>query len=151
MKTANTSITMKILLLSLFTAIVPGHAFAGETVVTSRSSYRSEECSGTHEGGSSIRSRSTGTPGAYYHSNLFRNAVVLINDTPGYMTFFVYSADRPGPADVDSLVRLGAHVYEIVVPPYQVSYTDQRARHYWVCSKPGKWGIDMMRNRIVPS
>ena len=142
---------MKTILPYLTVLALAGSAFAGETVVTSRRTYRSGECSGTHEGGSSIRSRSTGTPGAYYHSNLFRNAVILTNDTAGYMTFFVYSAELSGPADLDSLVHKGAHVYEIVVPPYQVSYTDQRGRHYWVCSKPGKWGIDPMRNRIVPS
>lgn len=143
---------MKTILPYLTVLALAGSAFAGETVVSSRNIYRaSRECSGTHEGGSSIRQRSTGTPGAYYRSNLFRNAVILSNDTPGYMTFFVYSAELSGPADLDGLVRRGAHVYEIVVPPYQVSFTDQRGRHYWVCSKPGKWGIDLMRNRIVPS
>ena len=143
---------MKTTLSYLAVLALAGSAFAGETVVTSRTSYRSSgECSGTHDGGSSVRSRSTGTPGASYHSNLFRNAVILTNDTAGYMTFFVYSSDLSGPANLDRLVHRGAHVYEIVVPPYQISHTDQRGRHYWVCSKPGKWGIDMMRNRIVPS
>ena len=140
---------MKTILPYLAILALAGSAFAGETVVTTRRSYLSgESCSGTHEG-SSRRTRSTGTPGAYYHSNLFRNAVILINDTPDYMTFFVYSGDLTGANDLNHMVRIGAHVYEVVVPPHKVSFTDQRGRHYWVCSKPGKWGIDMAKHRIV--
>jgi hypothetical protein len=126
---------------------ITGTAFAGETVVTTR--YSVESCSHTQTGRSSTRNRSAGTEGAYYRSNLFRNAVILTNDTPDFMTFFVYAGDVSGPADLHSLVRTGAHVYEVVVPPYKVSFTDQRGPRYWVCSKPGKWGIDLMMNRIV--
>lgn len=141
---------MKTILSYLTLIALAGSAFAGDSVVTLRR-YSGASCSGTHEGGSSIHYRGTGTPGAYYRSNLCRNAVILLNDTPDFMTFFVYSGALSGPADLNSLVHTGAHVYEIVVPPYTTSFTDQRARNYWVCSKPGKWGIDLMVNRIVRS
>jgi hypothetical protein len=139
---------MKTILSSLAILAVAGPAFAGDTV---RAIYRSESCAGTHERGSSIFKRSTGTPGAYFRSNLFRDAVILYNDTPEYMTFFVYSSDQAGPANLTSLVRKGAHVYDVIVPPYRIYHTDQRGRHYWVCSKPGKWGIDLAKGRIVGS
>lgn len=137
---------MKTILTSLFAIAVAGNAFAGDSVVTTRQSYQSSEtaCSRT------IRTRNAGTEGAYYRSNLFQNAVVLINDTSDFMTFFVYSGALCGPSDINHLIRTGAHVYETVVPPHQMSFTDQRGHHYWIGSKRGKWGIDMAHNRVVP-
>jgi hypothetical protein len=124
-----------------------GSAFAGETVVTSRTTYQSSESASSHACG---RFKNAGTPGAFYHSNFSRNAVLLCNDTPDFMTFFVYSGDVAGPNDINHMIRIGAQVYEIVVPPYRRSYTDQRGRHYWVGSKRGKWGIDLATHQIVP-
>ena len=123
-----------------------GSAFAGETMATSSSGKTSVSTQERH-----CRGKSAGTEGAYYHSNFWRNAVILCNDTPNYMTFFVYCGDMRAPNDINELIHNGAQVYEIVVPPHKTSYTDQRARYYWVGSKRGKWGIDMARNRIVPS
>ncbi|MEO6786472.1 MAG: hypothetical protein ABI318_10100, partial [Chthoniobacteraceae bacterium] len=73
------------------------------------------------------------------------------NDTPDFVTFFVYSADEPGSADIHDLIRQSAHVYPTIVPPYGRSFTDQRGRFYWVCTKPGKWGIDLAERRIAPA
>jgi hypothetical protein len=75
---------------------------------------------------------------------------MLINDTPDYMTFFVYSGDVCGPNDINGFIRRGAHVYPTLVPPYGRSFTDERAHHYWVGSKRGKWAIDLTRNCVTP-
>ena len=136
---------MKTILPSLVLLIFGASAFGGQRSVALGTTCHSSGivCS------RSVRTQSAGTEGAYYHSNLSHNAVILINETSEFMTFFVYSGDICGPNDVNEMIRIGAQVYEIVVPPHQVSYTDERARHYWVCSKPGKWGIDMAANRVV--
>lgn len=138
---------MKTVLSYLTFLATAASAFAGETVVNSRK-YTADSC-GITSGGSSCRTRSAGTEGAYYHSNFFRNAVILTNDTADFMTFFVYFGDLPGPNSVERMVRLGAPVSQLVVPPYKTYLTDQRASVYWVCAKPGKWVVDLMRNRIV--
>ena len=93
--------------------------------------------------------KSTGTPGAFHRSNFFHNAVVVCNDTSRFMTFFVYYGDMPGPNSVNDMVRIGANVYELVVPPYQRSFLEQRGSCYWVSARPGKWGIDLSERRIV--
>ena len=49
----------------------------------------------------------------------------------------------------DDMVRIGANVYELVVPPYQRSFLEQRGSCYWVSARPGKWGIDLSERRIV--
>ena len=92
--------------------------------------------------------RDAGTPGTFYHSNLGRDAVICINDTPHFTTFFVYFGDMPGSNDVNDMIRIGAYVYQVIVPPYQKSFIDQRGRCYWVGSKPGKWGIDPTTHRL---
>jgi hypothetical protein len=122
-------------------------AFAGETVV-SMHKYTGDSCRIT-SGESSCRAKGAGPEGAYYRSNFSRNAVILTNDTADFMTFFVYFADSPGPNSVERMVNLGATVYEFLVPPYKTYLTNQRGSVYWVCAKPGEWGIDVMRNRIV--
>ena len=141
---------MKTILPYCILFILTASAFAGETVVDSRR-YSEESCSSNTTGASSWRKRSAGPEGAYYHSNFSRNAVILTNDTADFMTFFVYFGDLPGPNNVDDMVRIGARVYGVVVPPYTTSLTNQRASGYWICAKPGRWGIDLMRNRIVRS
>ncbi len=133
---------MKTLFPSILGVLVAGSAFAGETIVQTQ--YADAKCSRT------LRTRSAGTEGAWYHSSLFHSKVVLINDTDEYVTFFVYSGSVCGPNEINRLIRNGAQVYETVVPPHHVSYTDERGPHYWVGSKPGKWGIDMAKNRVVP-
>lgn len=93
--------------------------------------------------------KSAGTPGAFYRSNLFRNAVLVCNDTPNFMTFFVYYGDMPGDNGVDGMVRIGANVYQVTVEPYRRSFLDQRGSCYWVSARPGKWAIDLAERRIV--
>ena len=136
---------MKTILPSLALLVFTASAFGGDRIVSLGKTCHSSEivCSRC------VRTHSAGTEGAYYHSNLSHNAVILINETSEFMTFFVYSGDRCGPNDVNEMIRIGAQVYSTVVPPHQVSYTDERGRHYWVCSKPGKWSIDMAANRAV--
>lgn len=136
---------MKTILPTLALVVLTGSAFAGERMFSLDKACHSSEiaCSRT------VQTRSAGTDGAYYHSNLSHNAVILINETSEFMTFFVYSGAVCGPNDVNGLIRNGAQVYETVVAPHQISRTDERGRHYWVCSKPGKWGIDMAANRVV--
>jgi len=135
---------MKTVLTCLTGLALIGSAFAGET---SRSPEQCEITNGT----SSIRNRSAGPEGTYYRSNFSRNAVIFTNKTPNYVTFFVYAGELAGPNDIYKMVRVGAPVYPVVVPPFQKSYADQRGRRYWVCAKPGKWGIDLQTNRIVRS
>jgi hypothetical protein len=137
---------MKTILVSFLALVAAGGAFAGERVVaTDRTARYSEgKCDRTR------KTRNAGTPGAYYHSNFFHNAIMLINDTPDYMTFFVYSGDVCGPNDINGFIRRGAHVYPTLVPPYGRSFTDERAHHYWVGSKRGKWAIDLTRNCVTP-
>jgi hypothetical protein len=148
MKTVNNTIRAMKTTLPYFTVLaLINSAFAGETVVNSRR-YSVDSC-GITSGGSSCRAKSAGAEGAYYHSNFSRNAVILTNDTANFMTFLVYFGDLSGPNSVERMVEMGATVYEVVVPPYKKCLTDQRASVYWVCAKPGKWGIDRMRNRVV--
>jgi hypothetical protein len=135
---------MKTILTCLAGFALIGSALAGET-------YRSLEQCPTTNGTTSRHNRSAGPEGTYYRSNFARNAVILTNDTPNFVTFFVYDGDLTGPNDIHHMVRIGAQVYPVVVPPYQKSYADQRGRRYWVCAKPGKWGIDLQTNRIVRS
>jgi hypothetical protein len=95
--------------------------------------------------------KDAGTPGTYYHSNFEHNAVICINDTAHFTTFFIYYGDMGGPNDINEMIRIGANVYQVVVPPYQRSFVDQRGRCYWVASKPGKWGIDLAKRRLGPT
>jgi len=95
--------------------------------------------------------RSAGPDGAWYRSNFSRNAIFVKNDTSDYMTFFVYSGSEPGTVSIDRMVRIGAPVYYVIVPPHQQSFIDQRGRYCWVCAKPGWRGIDLQTNRIVGS
>jgi hypothetical protein len=135
---------MKTTLTCLAGLALIGSAFAGET-------YRSSEHCKITDGTSTRKNRSAGPDGTYYRSNFARNAVILTNDTPNFVTFFVYAGDLPGPNDVFNMVRAGAIVDEVVVAPYQRSFANQNAKRYWVCAKVGKWGIDLQRNRIVRS
>ena len=138
--------SMKNALLSLLFLVSAGSTFAGQRVVAvdrADTSFESQ-CSRTR------KVTNAGTPGAYYRSNFFHNAVLLINESSDYMTFFVYSGAVCGPNDINKMIRVGAHVYEIVVPPHSRSFTDERGRHYWVGSKRGKWGVDLSTNRVVP-
>lgn len=114
--------------------------------VTSTDAY---EDSSTTRQSHSGRCKETATPGACYYSNLFRNAVYVVNDTSDFVTFFVYFADRPGPNSISKMIRTNAHVYEMVVPPYQTRFFEQKASHYWVGTRTGKWAIDPSRGRIV--
>ncbi len=128
-----------------------GSASAGETVVTSSKTYHRSEyarCSAHAYG--FFGWKEAGTPGTYYRSNCGRNAILLVNNTPEFMTFFVYSGDLCSPNDINAMISDGAHVYETVVPPYTRSFSNQRAKHYWVGTKPGKWGIDLAKNRVAP-
>ena len=141
---------MKTILPYLAVLAFADSALAGESVITTSTTYQTSVSSGAcahglHWG----RIKNAGTAGAFYHSNFSHNAVLLCNDTPDFMTFFVYCADVPGRNDINDMIRIGAHVYETVVPPYGKSYTDQRGRYYWVGSKPGRWGIDATRNRVA--
>ena len=95
------------------------------------------------------RCKETATPGTCYYSNLFRNAVYVVNDTSDFVTFFVYFADRSGPNSINKMIRTNAHVYEMVVPPYQTRFFEQKASHYWVGTRIGKWAIDPAQGRIV--
>ena len=143
------TILMKTTLPFLAVLALVGTAFAGQAVVTSSKTYQPSEsarCS-AHPCPSAVKN--AGTPGAFYRSNCGRNAVMLLNDTPDFMTFFVYSGNFCEYADINGLISSGAQVYETVVPPYTRSYTNQRGRHYWVGSKPGKWGIDPQKNRVA--
>jgi len=85
-------------------------------------------------------------PGAYYRSNVMRNAVIFRNDTPQFVTFFVYFGDNRGPNNVNEMLRANAYVFEQVVPPYQSTFIDQKSQYYWVGSKEGKW---MVGNRGI--
>ena len=76
--------------------------------------------------------------GVYYRSNVMRNAVIFRNDTPNFVSFFVYFGDNAGPNSVNDMLRSDAFVYEQVVPPYQTSFVDQKGRFLWVGSKVGK-------------
>ena len=136
---------MKTILPTLTLLALAGSAFAGEASVTATSD---SDYAGTRDR-NCPHGKSAGTPGAYYHSNFGHNAIMLCNDTPDFMTFFTYCGDMRAPNHINLLIRNGAQVYETVVPPYTTSFTDQRARHYWVGSLQGKWRIDMMHNRIV--
>jgi hypothetical protein len=141
---------MKTTLFCLTILAFVGTAFAGQTTGNSPRTYKASEatCCNAHTRPCG-RLKNAGTPGAFYRSNPGRNAVILVNDTPQFMTFFVYSGDLCAPNDINALISNGAHVYETVVPPYTRSYTNQRGRHYWIGSKPGKWGIDPAKNRIA--
>jgi hypothetical protein len=68
-------IPMKTILVSFVALVAAGGAFAGERVVaTDRTARYSEgKCDRTR------KTRNAGTPGAYYHSNFFHNAIMLIN------------------------------------------------------------------------
>ena len=124
-------------------------AFAGENVVSSTTRYQVSEAGRTQCSAFDCRLKSTGIPGAFYRSNFSRNAVVFFNDTADFMTFFIYSADICGPNEVNEMIRAGAQVYEIVVPPYQTGFSDRRGRYFWVGSKRGKWGIDPARHQLA--
>ncbi len=127
-------------------------ALAGSAVagVTSRDIVQSSDSASCRTHRSDCAGmKSTGTPGAYYRSNFFRNAVLVCNDTPNFMTFFVYFGDMPGPNGIDGMVRIGANVYQVTVEPYRKSFLDQRSSCYWVSARPGKWGIDLSERRIV--
>ena len=78
-----------------------GSAFAGDGIVTSTRTYQA-----TDSGARGGRMKDAGTPGAIYHSNFPGNAIVLLNKTPEYVTFFIYFADMRGPNDVDEMIRL---------------------------------------------
>ena len=122
-------------------------AFGGETVITTRTQVSETEF--THCNRYDCVMKNAGTPGAFFRSNFSRNAVVFYNDTPNYMTFFMYSGDICGPNDVNNMIRTGAQVYEVVVPPYQTSFSDRRGRFFWIGSKPGQWGIDAARHQLA--
>lgn len=121
-----------------------GSAFAGDGIVISTRTYQT-----TDSGARCGRMKDAGTPGAFYHSNFPGNAVVLLNKTPEYVTFFIYFADMRGPNDVDEMIRLGAPVYPSVVSPYQKGMSNMRGSSYWVSSRPGKWRIDPVAHRLV--
>ena len=123
-------------------------AFSGENVVTT-TRYHVSETGRTHCSAFDCGLKSAGVPGAFYRSNFSRNAVVFINDTADFVTFFVYSGDICGPNEVNEMIRAGAQVYEVVVPPYQTSFTDRRGRYFWVGSKRGQWGIDPARHQLA--
>lgn len=127
-----------------------GCAFAGQPTVTSSQYYRPSESARCSAHPSPCAVKNAGTPGAFYQSNLARNAVILINDTPHFMTFFVYSGNMCESNDINAMISRGAHVYETVVPPFTRSFSNQRGRHYWVGTKPGRWGIDLAQNRVAP-
>ncbi|MEO6741828.1 MAG: hypothetical protein ABIP20_16405 [Chthoniobacteraceae bacterium] len=95
------------------------------------------------------RLKDAGTPGTYYYSNLFRNAVYVVNDTSCFMTFFVYFSDQPGSTDINEMIRHNAHIQEMVVPPYQTRYFEQRRSHYVIGTKPGRWSIEASQGRLV--
>ncbi len=116
--------------------------------VTSSDAYQSSGRTSTRHSYSGY-SKETGTPGTHYYSNLFRNAVYVVNDTSDFVTFFIYFADQPGPNSVNKMIRINANVYEMVVPPYQTRFFEQRASHYWVGTRTGKWAIDTAHGRIV--
>lgn len=144
-----TETTMKTPLSFIAALAFAGTAFAGQAVVTT-TVYQSSEyvrCSAHVPG---IGFKDAGSPGTYYKSNCGRNAVLLVNDTPEFMTFFVYFGDLCSPNDINHMIWSGAQVYETVVPPFTRSFSNQRAKHYWVGTKPGKWGIDMAKNRVAP-
>ncbi len=122
-------------------------SFAGQSVVSVRTEISETDLAPCNR--FSCKLKSAGAPGAFHRSNLEHNAVVCYNDTPGFMTFFVYSGDICGPANVGEIIRQGAQVYEIVVPPYQTSFTDRHGRFYWVGSRPGKWGIDPASRQLA--
>jgi hypothetical protein len=126
-----------------------GTAFAGQAVVTSSKTYVPSESARCSAHPCPGKVKNAGTPGAFYRSNCGRNAVMLLNDTPDFMTFFVYSGNFCEPNDINRMIASGAQVYETVVPPYTRSFTDQRGWHYWVGSKPGRWGIDLQKNRLA--
>ncbi len=133
----------------LATLMISAAALAGERIVSRTTEQRWDEPSSCAREIHCGRIKNAGTPGAFYHSNFSRNAVILCNDTPDFMTFFVYSGDVAGTNEINHLIRVGAHVYEVIVPPYQKGFTDQRGREYWVGSKKGKWAIDLMTKRVV--
>ena len=93
--------------------------------------------------------KNAGTPGTYYYSNLFRNAVYVVNDTSCFMTFFVYFSDQPGSSDINEMIRHNAYIQEMVVPPYQTRYFEQRRSHYVIGTKPGRWAIEASQGRLV--
>ncbi len=136
---------MKIALPLLAALATASAALAGETVVTTTRS----EIELTHCNRYDCVMKSAGTPGAFFRTNFSHNAVVFYNDTPHYITFFMYSGDICGPNDVDLMIRAGAQVYEVVVPPYQTSFSDRRGRFFWIGSKPGKWGIDASSRQLA--
>ena len=111
--------------------------------VNSTDSYQGSRY--THSG----YSKETGTAGTHYYSNLFRNAVYVVNDSSDFVTFFIYFADQAGPNSINKMIRTNANVYEMVVPPYQTRFFEQKASHYWVGTRTGKWVIDTARGRIV--
>lgn len=100
---------MKTILVSFLALVAAGGAFAGERVVaTDRTARYSEgKCDRTR------KTRNAGDSRAHYRSNFFHNAIMLINDTPDYMTFFVYSGDVCGPNDINGFIRRGAHVPDV--------------------------------------
>lgn len=121
---------------------VAGSAYAGVTT------YETVESSRTCEG-QCRHMKNAGTPGTCYRSNLFRNAVIVVNDTPRFMTFFVYFADMPCSRDINSMIRSSAYIQEMIVPPHQKRYFEQRRSHYVIGTKPGRWSIDASQGRLV--
>lgn len=95
------------------------------------------------------RLKDAGTPGTYHYSNLFRNAVTVVNDTPCFMTFFVYFSDQPNSSDINGMIRHNAHIQPMVVPPYQTRYFEQRRSHYVIGTRHGSWAIDSTKGRLV--
>jgi hypothetical protein len=79
-----------------------------------------------------------------------RNAVIFRNDTPSFVSFFVYFGNNSGPNNVNGMIRNNAFVYEMVVAPYATSFVDQRARYYWVGSKEGRWTMGNGGVRSLP-
>lgn len=124
-------------------------AFAGETMVSSDRAYHVSETWLTHCNRYDGVLKNAGTSGAFYRTNFSHNAVTFFNDTPHYMTFFIYSGDICGPVDMNGAIHSGAQVYEVVVPPYRTSFSDRRGRFFWVGSKLGKWGIDAANRQLA--
>jgi hypothetical protein len=124
-----------------FLTLIAIAASAGISIAGESERPVSYESSTYDYGYASTRFRSAGMEGAYYRSNVMRNAVIFRNDTPNFVSFFVYFGDNAGPNSVNDMLRSDAFVYEQVVPPYQTSFVDQKGRFLWVGSKVGRWTV----------
>ena len=127
-------------------------AFAGSAFAGVNSYDRCQTTDSAHaraQHAPRARLKDAGTPGTYYYSNLFRNAVFVVNDTPCFMTFFVYFSDLPGSSDINGMIRHNAHIQQMVVPPYQTRYFEQRRSHYVIGTRHGSWAIDSTKGTLV--